>query len=238
MDDHVDLRQQLYNEGLQGPVQRIQLPRERITRLNGILFDLDPKLLVPNNLYFPPADDPRAFYEAIRPVLERHPLACHAEVRNSGTGLHAIVWLQPAVELHTAEEQAKWSAIVKAVQCTLPSDPDAPGITALTRALGSINGKNGATVEVIKVGQPVSPLEVETYLQQLVKKPFQMVTEVLFGSQRVVPCPVCEGPRTRLDALDHMGRCYGGCSKVSLEQLYDVLMQPLGCVKRLEQACS
>ena len=38
----VDLRESLANDRLKGPVSVVQLPAERITRLHGILFDLDP----------------------------------------------------------------------------------------------------------------------------------------------------------------------------------------------------
>jgi hypothetical protein len=227
MDDHLDIRQQLFNEGRQGPASRIQLPLERITRLHGILFDLDPQLLVPGNPYFPPADEPRAFHEGIRPVLERHPLACHAEVRSSGSGLHVIVWLDPVLEFQSAEEQQIWAATIKAVQCSLPADPDAPGITALTRAVGSINSKNDVQVEVLRTGRPVSPAEVTAFAERLTRSPFRTVAEILFGTHRVQPCPICERPRSRLDALDFVGKCYNGCSKAGLEQLYDVVLRPL-----------
>jgi hypothetical protein len=53
-------------------------------------------------------------------VLDRHPLGRFAEVRVSGTGLHIIVWLQPAKELRSAAEQRFCDTIVKVVQRTLP----------------------------------------------------------------------------------------------------------------------
>lgn len=226
MED-TDIRQQLFNDCSEGPARRIQLPVERITRLHGILFDLDPKLLVADNLYFPPADDPASFHRAISPVLERHPLACNGEVRSSGSGLHVIVWLDPVVELHTDEDQQTWAAIVKAVQCSLPSDPDSPGITALTRPVGAINSKNGAVVEVLKAGRGVFPDAVKEFAAKLQEAPFRTIAEIMFGTHRVQPCPICDKPRGRLDALDHIGKCYNGCSKVTLEQLFDVFLEPL-----------
>ena len=48
----------------------------------------------------------------------------------------------------------RWAAAVKIVQCVLPTDPDCPGITALTRPVGSVNGKNGAAVRVLKTMSP------------------------------------------------------------------------------------
>jgi hypothetical protein len=122
-----DLREQLVNGRETGTFAEVQLPRERVTTLHGILLDLDPQLYRPGNPVFPPAADPRAFFEQVRPVLDRHPLARHAEVRKTGTGLHAIVLLDPPAELHTAADQARWDALVRAVQCTLPVDPNARG---------------------------------------------------------------------------------------------------------------
>ena len=226
-ETNVDGREALFNNCAQGPVHTIQVPTERITRLHGILFDLDPKLLVPGNPLFPPADDTRAFYAAVRPVLERHPLARQAEVRSSGTGLHVILGLHPAVELLTEAEQRHWGAIVKMIQCTLPIDPDMPGITALTRPVGSINSKNGAAVEILKPGAPVAVKVVEDYLTRLQRAPFREIALPILGAERFQPCPVCGRANSRLDVLDHIGKCYNGCSKITLDKLYDCILQPV-----------
>jgi hypothetical protein len=228
MSDSIDVREQLYNDRRTGPIYDVQLPTERVTRLHGVLFDLDPKHYTPGNATFPPADDPRAFHNGIRHVLDRHALARHAEVRASGTGLHLILWLEPNVELRSAADQQRWAVLVEAVQRTLPVDPDMPGITALTRKLGSRNGKNGALVEVLREGQPVQPAMVENYVAALAAAPFKQVAHVLLGGERVTPCPVCRGAGSRLDVLDHVGRCYNGCSKVTLEHLYDRIFKPVG----------
>ena len=216
-----DVREALFNERLVGPATQIQLPAERITRLHGIILDLDPKLYAADNPLFPPSDDPALFFANIRPVVDRHPLARFAEVRMSGTGLHLILHLEPAVELKSAGDQNYWAAVVRVVQCSLPIDPDMPGITATTRPVGATNSKNGATVRVLKAGEPVAPKAVEAFLARVAEAPFKEVVLPLLGSDRVSPCPVCGGEGTRLDVLSHVGKCYGGCSKVTLEQLYD-----------------
>jgi hypothetical protein len=138
----------------------------------------------------------------IKPVLRRHPLARHAEIRASGSGLHAIIWLQPAVQLHSAAEQARWSAIVRSVQYSLPSDPLAPGITGLTRPAGAVNSKTGALVEVLEAGTALEPKVVEEFATRLSAAPFRQIALVMFGDDRVSPCPVCGGEGTRLDVLD------------------------------------
>jgi len=218
-----DQREALYNDRPAGPAGMIQVPAERITTLHGFMIDLDPAKLAPDNPHFPPADSPRAFHEAIKTVLGRHPLARHAEVRASGTGLHLVVRLEPAVELRTAADQQRWKAIVEAAQSTLPGDLDAPGITALTRPVGSVNSKNGAVVEVLAPGEPVDPARVVEFVDGLAKAPFKAVATILFGNDRVRPCPACRGEGSQLDVLDQFGRCYGGCSKVTLEQVFDLI---------------
>jgi hypothetical protein len=53
----IDEREALFNERAVGPIHAIQIPAERITRLGGILFDLDPRLLISNNPLIPPAGE-------------------------------------------------------------------------------------------------------------------------------------------------------------------------------------
>jgi hypothetical protein len=221
-----DMREALYNDQAKGPAYKIQLPLERVTTLRGILSDLDPKWLIPGNPIFPPADTPKAFYEGIRLVLDRHPLARFAEVRASGTGLHLILWLRPAVELRSTAEQQYWDHIVRAVQRTLPVDPDMPGMTALTRPVGAINTKNGAVVEVLNAGTAIEPAAVQAFMSRLVQAPFREVACILLGEERVQPCPVCLGAGTRLDVLDRVGLCYGGCSKVTGDRLFERILMP------------
>jgi len=224
--DRIDVREQLFNEGLTGPVWKIQLPAAAVTRVHGILFDFDPKLIRPDNTVFPFAKDPHRFFEGVEPVLTRHPLTRQAEVRVTGTGIHVIPRIEPAVELSSAAEQHRFATIVRSVQCSLPTDPNAPGITALTRAVGSINAKNGATVEVIRPGVPIDQGDVEDFLQQLLKTPFKTVATVLLGNDRVQPCPVCRGEGTRLDVLDGNGKCYSHCGIVTLAMLFDCIFRP------------
>src|SRR5262245_3927597 len=91
--DLIDMRETLWNECETGATGLIQVPTERITGLRGILLDQDPAKLIAENPWFPPADNPLQFHANVRPVLARHPVACRAEVRLSGTGLHAILRL-------------------------------------------------------------------------------------------------------------------------------------------------
>jgi hypothetical protein len=101
-----------------------------------------------------------------------------------------------------------------------------PGITAVTRPVGSVNSKNGAVVEILRAGEPTDPAAVEEYMARLAAAPFREVALPLLGQERVSPCPVCQGEGTRLDLLEKIGVCYGRCGKVSLARLYHAIFLP------------
>src|SRR5262249_28132291 len=127
--------------------------------------------------------------------------------------------------LHSEAEQRRWAALVEAVQCSLPTDPQCPGITALTRPAGSVNSKNGRTVEVLQAGTSVTPNAVEEFAARLAAGRFRVIASALLGADRVSPCPVCAGDGTWLDVLDHVGKCYSSCGKVTIGQLYDCILR-------------
>jgi hypothetical protein len=218
-----DAREQLFNGGAVGPIAHIQVSTERIVKLNGILFDIDPANLREGSLLPVLCQEPQAFYEqCVQQWLANHPLLEHLEVRASGTGIHCILWLDPPVEFAEDADRKRWCSVVKIVQAALPTDPLAPGITATTRALGSINSKNGQVVRRLKEGQPVVPAEAIALQEQMSAAPFGTLFQVLTGSDRVSPCPFC-GKET-LVALNHVGKCYG-CGKVNFERLCSELFQ-------------
>ena len=166
--------------------------------------------------------NPQRFYQRVVKLwLGRHPVLGKCEVRISGRGLHAILWFDKPVVFEKAGDRERWAAIVQVIQAALPVDPDQPGITATTRALGSINSKNNAKVSKIKAGEPVTVYEVLALFKQMCESPFKTVLKILTGSDCVSPCPICEGLDTKLVAGDRTGFCYGSCGKVKLAALYD-----------------
>ncbi|QVL31727.1 hypothetical protein KIH39_23255 [Telmatocola sphagniphila] len=226
--DAVDNREQLCNTGETGPIERVSRAEAEITQLNAMLIDIDLCLLRPaivdEHLQL---GGPEAVYQnVISPWLERSPILRQAEVRFSGGGYHIIVWLSPTVQFHGEYERDRWSRYVRVVQCLLPSDPDCPGITALTRPIGSINSKNGVEVRQLKAGKPVSPEEIVEHIEVVRNAPFGVIAEQLLGSRRINPCPKCKAPNSRLDVLDRIGKCYGGCGRIKLEDLFDLYLSP------------
>lgn len=223
--DRVDLRESLCNDPRMGPITQVQLPEDMITRLRGIMLDIDPDILRADLLPAGAAEDPRLLLaKVVRPWLDRHPLLQAAEVRCSGRGLHVLVWLEPAVEFRSAGERRRWSGIVRAIQATLPADPNAPGITAVTRPVGSINGKNGAEVTRLHPGQTIHPKVVQDFFTILGSAPFRTILRILTGAEKTRPCVVCRAENRTLSALDKVGRCYS-CGKVTLGRLFAAFMR-------------
>src|SRR5262249_639097 len=155
--ENLDRRKQLFNDRKCGPIERIQIPTEMITRLWGVLYDLDPDTFRSKVVPAAARNDPRKFYKkVVRPWLRRDSILNGGEVTLSGRGLHAISWFDKPVEFESDGQRRRWAGIVRALQAILPSDPDAPGITATTRAIGSINSKNQVKVTRLHRGRPVA----------------------------------------------------------------------------------
>ena len=228
-EPQLDIREQLFNGGETGPIQQIQVEASLIFSLRGILFDFDLHMYAPGDL-IPDAQSPEELYQqVVRPWLDHHPVLACMEVRMSGSGLHGILRFDKPVELPDEGAQQRWAACVEVVQAALPIDPGQPGITATTRAIGSINSKNGRTVELLTPGKPVTVDEVLSLRDQMKIAPFRTVMENVTGSSRLTPCPVCRHSDATLSALDHVGKCYGSsspCGQVNLAQFYDLLLQP------------
>ena len=219
-ENDVDLREQLVNGGAVGPITEVSLPEPMITSLRGILLDFDP------SLYRKAVADPKLFCgDLVERWLSRHPVFQKAEVRSSGRGLHVLLLFDRPVEFATQGERQLWAAVVKVIQRLLPTDPGCPGITALTRPVGSVNSKNGKQVRLLKEGRPVDPQEVLALFEEVKAAPFRTVASLLFGGERVSPCPLCQAEGSALVALDHSGKCYG-CGQVRIGQLFDVFLKP------------
>ncbi len=222
----VDEREQLVNDGEIGPIKQVSLPLDMITSLRGILLDVDPRLFRGDVAPF--RKDPVKFYnQTLLKMLARHPTLSKAEVRVSGRGLHVILRLSEPVEIQSEAERQRWAAMVKVIQRLLPTDPDCPGITALTRSLGSINSKReGAVVHQLHKGEPVPVDDVIALFNQVCTRPFRTIAQLLFGKEQISPCPVCDKTGSQLNVMDHTGSCYGHCGKVYVGELFDVFLKP------------
>lgn len=223
-DTHIALREQLYNQGSVGLVEAISMPEAQITRLKGILLDIDCKFFKPSEIVPQPSVSPNQFYERyVVKWLERHPALSKAEVRNSGCGLHVLLWLDKPIEFKDERERAEWAARVQVIQCALPTDPQQPGLNALTRPIGSINEKNGSTVAQLRQGTLISQEELVAFAMEVATKPFALLVATLTGQTSISPCPICRKDKSSVGAMDRLGKCYS-CGTVSRAQLLDSLL--------------
>jgi hypothetical protein len=220
-----DHREQLVNGRECGPVTAVALPESMITSLHAVMLDIDPDLFRADRLPEGATGNPVMMYEGfIGPVLGRHSLYRRAEVRDSGRGLHVLLWLDPHVTFEDESDRTRWAAIVRIVQRVLPSDPNAPSITSLTRPVASVNTRTGRRVAALKPGEPVHPDDLLDLVEEVAIAPFKVAAGLLLGSD-LSPCPACRGPGTRLGILDKVGRCYS-CGEVTLARLFDAYLKP------------
>lgn len=215
-EEQVDLREQLFNDGAVGQIEEISTQDQLVTQLRGILLDIDPILLAPSWLIADPTKPAADIYQQyVAGWLSRHPVLRKAEVRGSGNGLHVLLMLDEPLIFKDDKEKIIWDSRVEIAQTILPTDPNAPGLNAMTRPIGSINGKNGARVELLKRGEGVAAKELVEMTGQLVEEPFKTITSVLTGRSRLAPCPICSHHESTLGAGPQNGSCYK-CGKVSL----------------------
>jgi len=225
----VDEYEQLVNERDKGPLTQVSVSAERITKLHGIMCDIDPKHFRISAILPEVPQDPTVFHqEVLQHWLRQHNVLQKAEVRVSGTGLHVLLWLSAPVVFENEEERLQWAGIIKTVQACLPIDPDQPGITSLTRPVGSVNSKNNAVVTRLHPGELIPRDELLNLHQDMMSRYFKTVFQILIGSSPVSPCPFCGQDDSRLSALDKCGRCYGSCGTIKLDQLYDIFLAPRG----------
>jgi hypothetical protein len=218
-----DQREALVNDRAIGPAWHIAVPREMVTRIHGLVIDLDANVLK-DNPWFPPGETAESFWAGITPVLTRHRILRHAEIRFTGRWLHAITWISPPVEVHTAAEQARWTGIHQVLKASVPSDPAAPALNGMTRPVGSTNSKTGNEVRTLKVGNPISAAILEEWVEEVKRRPFETLALVLFGERRITPCPFCMREGSHLDLGEEFGHCYGPCRRVSLKRLFEPFM--------------
>lgn len=170
---------------------------------------------------------PKTFFdEVLSKWLQRSSVLRHAEVRNTGSGLHLLLNLDEPIEFTSSAIRDRWDCKIRLLQSCLPIDPDQPSITAFTRPINSTNSKNGHRVERLAEGQPVSRDDLDKLVDEMIRRPFATVFQMLNGEERMAPCPICKRPETELSAMSKQGRYYGSCGDVSLQRLYELLLQP------------
>jgi hypothetical protein len=243
--EEIDKRESLFNGGAVGTVQNVMVQEHELTLVRGILLEIDGECLNFGGLLGPPCVDGKDLYERhVRGWLDNHPVLRKCEVRFSGRWVHCILWFAKPVEIKSDRQREHWKAIIRAVQRSLPTDPEAPSLLALTRPIGSVNSKTGRHVEILREGEPVTQTEVLQFAEDLTYRAMSTVAQILFGTTSVSPCPLCSEVdstlnctasqyRTTNPKVARRGTCYH-CGRVTLESLLGLVLR--GRVKSGEGA--
>lgn len=231
-----DQREALFNGGAVGTFKEVMVRLPEVALLQGILIEIDGECLrVGGVIEEMPADGFELYDRYVVGWLDNHPTLRKAEVRFSGRWLHIILWFVKPVEIKSDRHRELWDEVFTAVQRALPSDPAAPSLLAMTRPVGSVNSKTGRKVELIRPGEPVTEQEVFNFVDDLAQRGFATITQILFGSTTVSPCPFCceedstlsgTAPRYRTSdpKIVNRGSCYH-CGKVTLSDLIALVLR-------------
>jgi len=243
--EEIDKRESLFNGGAVGTVQHVMVQEHELTLVRGILLEIDGECLNFGGLLGPPCVDGKDLYERhVRGWLDNHPVLRKCEVRFSGRWVHCILWFAKPVEIKSDRQREHWKAIIRAVQRSLPTDPEAPSLLAMTRPIGSVNSKTGRRVEILREGEPVKETEVLQFAEDLTYRAMSTVAQILFGTTSISPCPLCSAVdstlhctvsqyRTTNPKIANRGTCYH-CGRVTLAALLALVLK--GRVKSGEGA--
>jgi hypothetical protein len=214
-----DERESLVNDRRRGTKYEITPKVEEVAAVHGFMNDLDCKMLDPAVVGEECVESAAALYEQnVRLWLDRDPVLSKAEVRDTGGGLHVILWLDEPVVV-AAGDARQWNDIARGICNALPGDPNLNGIIALTRPVGAMNTKYNPPREVrlLRSGEPVTRAEILDLSRRLGEQPTRLWMRLYFGGERVDPCPLC-GKESLGVAGSWQCRCYG-CGRVNAASL-------------------
>ena len=214
-----DQRESLVNDRRQGTKCEITPKVDEVAAIHGFMNDLDCKMLDPTVIGQKCVESADSLYEHhVRYWLDRDSVLAKAEVRDTGGGLHVILWLGEPIVV-SAGEASQWNAVARGLRNALPGDPNLNGIIALTRPLGAMNTKYDPPREVrlLRTGQPVTRAEILDLNQRLTTQPARLWMRLFFGRERVDPCPLC-GKESLGVAGYWQCRCYG-CGRINAASL-------------------
>jgi len=214
-----DERESLVNDRRRGTKYEITPKVEEVTAIHGFMNDLDCKMLDPAVVGEECVESAAALYEQhVRLWLDRDPVLSKAEVRDSGGGLHTLLWLDEPIVV-AAGDGRQWSDIARGICNALPGDPNLNGIIALTRPVGATNTKHNPPREVrlLRSGEPVTRAEILDLSNRVTMQPARLWMRLFFGGERVDPCPLC-GKESLGVAGYWQVRCYG-CGRLNAAAL-------------------
>jgi hypothetical protein len=229
-----DERESLVNDRRRGTKYEITPKVEEVAAIHGFMNDLDCKTLDPAVVGRECVESAEALYrQHVQLWLNRDPVLAKADVRDTGGGLHTILWLDEPIVVATGEAQI-WDDIARGICNALPGDPNLNGIIALTRPVGALNTKYSPPREVrlLRPGEPITRAEILDLSRQTAEQPARLWMRMFFGGERVEPCPFC-GKESLGVAGSWQVRCYT-CGRVNAASLVYRFYSPEFLDSRME----
>lgn len=214
-----DDRQSLVNDCRRGPANLITPKVEEVASIHAFMNDLDCKILDPAVVGEECVASSEMLYEKhVRHWLDRDPVLAKAEVRDTGGGLHIVLWLDAPI-ICGAGEAVVWDKVARGICNVLPGDPNLNGIIALTRPVGAINSKYNPPreVRILRPGESVTRAEILDLNRRVTEQPARLWMRLFFGGERASPCPLCGGVSLGVAGYWQC-RCYQ-CGRVNAASL-------------------
>lgn len=231
-----DIREAMFNSREQGPAHRIAKPVDQVACINGFMVDLDCGILDPAVVGEAAIQSPDNLYEqCVGGWLDRDPVLAKAEVRNTGHGLHVLLWLNEPI-ICTGEDARRWDKIARGMRNALPGDPNLNGIIAMTRPVGAMNSKHepAKTVTQLRSGLPITRDQILELSRGVTTNPARLWMRIFHGGERVSPCPLCGRGNTSLGVAGNWQvQCYE-CGRVDAAVLVYRHYSPEFLAKRKE----
>lgn len=211
-----DIREAIFNGRECGPAFTISRPVEQVSAIHGFLIDLDCGILDSGVVGEASVQSADVLYdEHVCSWLDRDPVLAKAEARNTGHGLHILLWLDEPI-ICSGDEARHWDKIARGLRVVLPGDPNLNGIIAMTRPVDALNTKHepAKTVSQLRAGQPVSREEILDIHERIATAPARLWMRVFHGGERQSPCPLCGDEKNSLGVAGNWQvQCYG-CGRV------------------------
>ena len=216
-----DIREAIFNGRECGPAFSIARPVDQVSAIHGFMIDLDCGILDPAVVGQECVESADILYERhVQGWLEMDPVLAKAEARNTGHGLHILLWLDEPI-ICNGDEARHWDKIARGLRAVLPGDPNLNGIIAMTRPAGATNNKDepSRTVTQLRAGQRVSRVEILDLHERIATAPARLWMRVFHGGERQSPCPLCGDEKNSLGVAGNWQvQCYG-CGRVDAAAL-------------------
>jgi hypothetical protein len=228
-----DERESLVNDRRRGPANQITPKVQEVASIHAFMIDLDCGILDPTIVGQECVDSPARLYsDHVQHWLDRDPVLRKAEVRDSGHGLHVLLWLDEPI-ICTGREAVDWHEVAKGIRNVLPGDPSLNGIIALTRPIGALNTKREPkTVQMLRAGESITQAEILDLNRRVTHQSSRLWMTLFFGGERVSPCPLC-GKGSLGVAGYWQCRCYQ-CGRVDAASIIYRFYSPKFLASRME----